>query len=273
MNLTPSPLRTTSTRTEAKHEIEFHIDNLNIYYSKRLAMRNISFDIHKNAITSIIGPSGCGKSSFIHTLNRINEHIPECTTEGAIYYQGKNILLEPFDTLELRRQIGIVFQTPSPFPFSIEKNFLIPLKSLGIKSKSECYDRMETSLKKVGLWNDVSHKLTHSALKLSGGQQQRLLIARVLSLGTKIILLDEPCSALDPISSNRIEQTLVELKEQYTIIIVTHNITQAKRISDYTALFWQQDNCGYLLEYGPSKAFFDSPQTALSRSYISGGIG
>lgn len=246
------------------------IRDLSVRYSGHYACRKISLDIAQNRITAILGPSGCGKSSFLQAINRISDHLPDCETDGKIFFDNKNILDKKTDLIELRKKIACVFQRPSPFPFSIYKNFAIPLREHGVKSKSAVLEIIEHYLKLVGLWHEVSHRLNSSALQLSGGQQQRLIIARALALKPEILLMDEPCSALDPISTRKIEEIILDLKSHYTIVIVTHNIAQAKRISDNAALFWQKDNYGYLHYRDESESFFNTPGDALCESYIQG---
>lgn len=253
---------------QQKNSLE--IRDLSVRYAKHYACRNINLDIVQNRITAILGPSGCGKSSFLQAINRISDHLPDCETDGQIFFGNKNILDRKTDLIDLRKKIACVFQKPSPFPFSIYKNFAIPLREHGVKSKSAVLEIMEYHLKLVGLWHEVSHRLNSSALQLSGGQQQRLIIARALALKPEILLMDEPCSALDPISTRKIEEIILDLKSQYTIVIVTHNIAQAKRISDNAALFWQKDNCGYLHYQDESESFFNTPGDALCESYILG---
>ena len=255
-------------KNPVKHCLE--VRDLSVRYATHYACKNININIPQNQITAIIGPSGCGKSSFIQAINRISDHIPDCKTEGQIFFHKKNILHKQTHLADLRKKIACVFQKPAPFPFSVYKNFSIPLKEHGIKSKPEILDKMEHYLKLVGLWHEVSHRLDQPATQLSGGQQQRLIIARALSLKPEVLLMDEPCSALDPISTRKIEEIILDLKSQYTIVIVTHNIAQAKRISDHVALFWQKNDSGYLHFQDESQSFFHSPSDLLCESYIHG---
>jgi len=270
MSLTNTVKQLTQKPALRKQKHSLEIRDLSVRYTNHFACRNISLDVPKNQITAILGPSGCGKSSFLQAINRITDHLPDCKTEGQIFFENKNILDKKTDLISLRKKIACVFQKPSPFPFSIYKNFAIPLKEHGVKSKSTVLEIIEHHLKLVGLWHEVNHRLDSSALQLSGGQQQRLIIARALALKPEILLMDEPCSALDPISTRKIEEIILDLKSQYTIIIVTHNIAQAKRISDFAALFWQRDNCGYLHFQDESESFFNAPGDALCESYIQG---
>ena len=253
---------------QQKHSLE--IRDLSVRYANHYACRNISLDVPHNQIMAILGPSGCGKSSFLQAINRITDHLPDCKTEGQIFFNNKNVLDKKTDLINLRKKIACVFQKPAPFPFSIYKNFAIPLREHGVKSKSAVHEIIEYYLKLVGLWHEVSHRLNSSALQLSGGQQQRLIIARSLALKPEILLMDEPCSALDPISTRKIEEIILDLKSQYTIVIVTHNIAQAKRISDNAALFWQKNYCGYLHYQDESESFFNTPGDSLCESYIQG---
>ena len=243
--------------------------NLHLYYGKKEALKGINLDIYKGEITAMIGPSGCGKSTYLRSLNRMNDLIPNVTITGSVMYKGKDIYSPKTDTVELRKEIGMVFQQPNPFPFSIYENVVYGLRLKGVNDKQILDKVVEESLKAASVWDDVKDKLHQSALSLSGGQQQRVCIARVLAVDPDIILLDEPTSALDPISSGKIENTLLELKEKYTMIIVTHNMSQATRISDRTAFFLNGD----LIEYDKTKNIFLSPQKQETDDYISGRFG
>lgn len=243
--------------------------DLHLYYGKKEALKGINLDIYKGEITAMIGPSGCGKSTYLRSLNRMNDLIPNVTITGSVMYKGKDIYSPKTDTVELRKEIGMVFQQPNPFPFSIYENVVYGLRLKGVNDKQILDKVVEESLKAASVWDDVKDKLHQSALSLSGGQQQRVCIARVLAVDPDIILLDEPTSALDPISSGEIENTLLELKEKYTIIIVTHNMSQATRISDRTAFFLNGD----LIEYDKTKNIFLSPQRQETDDYISGRFG
>lgn len=242
---------------------------LHLYYGKKEALKGINLDIYKGEITAMIGPSGCGKSTYLRSLNRMNDLIPNVTITGSVMYKGKDIYSPKTDTVELRKEIGMVFQQPNPFPFSIYENVVYGLRLKGVNDKQILDKVVEESLKAASVWDDVKDKLHQSALSLSGGQQQRVCIARVLAVDPDIILLDEPTSALDPISSGKIENTLLELKEKYTMIIVTHNMSQATRISDRTAFFLNGD----LIEYDKTKNIFLSPQRQETDDYISGRFG
>lgn len=243
--------------------------DLHLYYGKKEALKGINLDIYKGEITAMIGPSGCGKSTYLRSLNRMNDLIPNVTITGSVMYKGKDIYSPKTDTVELRKEIGMVFQQPNPFPFSIYENVVYGLRLKGVNDKQILDKVVEESLKAASVWDDVKDKLHQSALSLSGGQQQRVCIARVLAVDPEIILLDEPTSALDPISSGKIENTLLELKEKYTMIIVTHNMSQATRISDRTAFFLNGD----LIEYDKTKNIFLSPQRQETDDYISGRFG
>ncbi|WP_122645295.1 phosphate ABC transporter ATP-binding protein PstB [Enterococcus mediterraneensis] len=243
--------------------------DLHLYYGKKEALKGITMGINKGEITAMIGPSGCGKSTYLRSLNRMNDLIPDVTITGSVLYKGQDIYSPRQDTVELRKEIGMVFQQPNPFPFSIYENIIYGLKLKGEKDKQKLDQIVEESLKAASVWDDVKDKLHNSALSLSGGQQQRVCIARVLAVNPQIILLDEPTSALDPVSSAKIENTLLELKEHYTMIIVTHNLSQASRISDKTAFFLD----GNLIEFDDTKKIFLQPNKQETEDYISGRFG
>lgn len=243
--------------------------DLHLYYGKKEALKGIDMEIEKGEITAMIGPSGCGKSTYLRSLNRMNDLIPGVTITGSVMYKGKDIYSPKTDTVNLRKEIGMVFQQPNPFPFSIYENVIYGLKLKGEKDKSKLDQVVEESLKAASVWNDVKDKLHESALSLSGGQQQRVCIARVLAVNPEVILMDEPTSALDPLSTGKIENMLLELKENYTIIIVTHNMSQASRISDRTAFFLQ----GELIEFDKTKKIFLDPAKQETEDYISGKFG
>lgn len=226
-------------------------------------------DIYKNEITALIGPSGCGKSTLLRSINRMNDLIPTVTITGAIDYKGKNIYSPKVDTVDLRKEIGMVFQQPNPFPFSIYENVVYGLRLKGVKDKALLDEVVENSLKAANIWDEVKDILHSSALGLSGGQQQRVCIARVLAVNPEIILMDEPTSALDPISAARVEETMLELKKDYTIAIVTHSMQQASRISDRTAFMLD----GNLIEYNDTKSIFLNPEKQETSDYISGKFG
>jgi len=243
--------------------------DLHLYYGKKEALKGIDLSVNQGEITALIGPSGCGKSTFLRCLNRMNDLIPDVTITGNVSYKGQDIYSPKTDTVQLRKEVGMVFQQPNPFPFSIYENIVYGLKLKGETNKQVLDQVVEESLKAASVWDDVKDKLHESALSLSGGQQQRVCIARVLAVNPEIILLDEPTSALDPISSAKIENTLLELKEKYTMIIVTHNMSQASRISDKTAFFLSGD----LIEYNDTKKIFLNPTKKETEDYISGRFG
>ncbi|AYE38754.1 phosphate ABC transporter ATP-binding protein [Companilactobacillus zhachilii] len=243
--------------------------DVHLFYGKKEALKGINLDFNKNEITALIGPSGCGKSTYLRCLNRMNDLIPNVTITGTISLDGKNIYAPNIDTVELRKQVGMVFQQPNPFPFSIYDNVVYGLRLAGVKDKAVLDEAVETSLQNAAVWDDVKDKLHQSALSLSGGQQQRVCIARVLAVKPDIILLDEPTSALDPISSSKVEDTMLALREDYTIITVTHNMQQASRISDQTAFFLN----GELIEADKTKNIFLNPKEKQTEDYISGKFG
>ncbi|MDU0407960.1 Phosphate import ATP-binding protein PstB 3 [Lactococcus lactis] len=245
------------------------VSDLSLYYSKKKALNTINMTFYKNEITALIGPSGCGKSTLLRSINRMNDLIPTVTITGAIDYKGKNIYSPKVDTVDLRKEIGMVFQQPNPFPFSIYENVVYGLRLKGVKDKALLDEVVENSLKAANIWDEVKDILHSSALGLSGGQQQRVCIARVLAVNPEIILMDEPTSALDPISAARVEETMLELKKDYTIAIVTHSMQQASRIHDRTAFMLD----GNLIEYNDTKSIFLNPEKQETSDYISGKFG
>jgi len=243
--------------------------NVNLWYGEKKALNDITIPVYENKITALIGPSGCGKSTFLRCLNRMNDLIPNVTTTGEITLDGKNIYEKDVDVVELRKRVGMVFQKPNPFPMSIYDNIAYGPKIHGIKDKKTLDEIVEWSLKKAALYDDVKDDLKKSALKLSGGQQQRLCIARTIAIKPDVILMDEPCSALDPISTLKIEDLMVELKKEYSIVIVTHNLQQASRVSDYTGFFMLGD----LIEFNKTDRLFVEPKEKKTEDYISGRFG
>jgi len=243
--------------------------NLNLWYDKTQALKNVNITIPEKSITAFIGPSGCGKSTFLKTLNRMNDLIPTVRITGEISYNGQNIYDSTVDVNELRREIGMVFQKPNPFPMSIYDNISYGPRTHGIRSKVKLDEIVEQSLRDAAIWDEVKDRLKKNALGMSGGQQQRLCIARALAVKPKILLMDEPTSALDPISTLRIEELAIELKKSYTIVIVTHNMQQAVRISDNTAFFLM----GELIEYGETEKLFSQPEDKRTEDYITGRFG
>lgn len=243
--------------------------DVHLFYGQFEALKGIDLDFNEHEITALIGPSGCGKSTYLRTLNRMNDLIPNVEITGDIRLRGTDIYKPSEDVVQLRKQVGMVFQQPNPFPFSIYENVVYGLKLAGVKDRAILDEAVETSLKAAAIWDEVKDKLHDSALSLSGGQQQRVVIARVLAVKPDVILMDEPTSALDPISSTQIENMLLELREQYTIILVTHNMHQASRISDETAFFLS----GKLIEATPTKTIFLNPAEKETEDYISGRFG
>jgi len=249
------------------------VAGLSVHYRGHAALRGVSLNLPEKEITAVVGPSGCGKSSFLHSLNRLTDLIPGCRVTGSIHLcDGTEITHPRADVLELRRRVGIVFQRPNPFPLSIRRNFEIPLKEHGWRRR-EIPGRIEAVLREVGLWSEVSDRLHQSATSLSGGQQQRLCIARALALEPEVILFDEPCSSLDPIASGVVEDLIQSLKGRYTVIIVTHNLAQARRIADHAAVFWVRDGAGTLVEHGPAGRVFSNPADPDAASYLGGSRG
>ena len=245
------------------------VEDLCLWYGQTQALKNVSIDIERNSITALIGPSGCGKSTFLKTLDRMNDLIPGVKITGSVRYGQQDIYSPTTDVSQLRREIGMVFQKPNPFPMSIYDNVAYGPRTHGVKNKAKLDDIVERSLRGAAIWDEVKDRLKKSALGLSGGQQQRLCIARALAVEPNILLMDEPTSALDPISTSRIEELALELKKQYTIIIVTHNMQQAVRISDSTAFFL----LGELIEYGNTERLFEQPRDKRTEDYITGRFG
>lgn len=249
--------------------LRMEVKNLNFYYGQHLALKNINMGIENNKVTAVIGPSGCGKSTFIRILNRMNDIIVGSRVEGEILLDGENINDPQVDVVEIRRKIGMVFQKSNPFPKSIFDNIAYGLRINGVSNKTEITDRVEMSLRNSALWEEVQDRLADNAFELSGGQQQRLCIARALAIEPEVILFDEPCSALDPISTAKIEELINQLKEKYTIAIVTHNMQQAARISDYTGFFL----LGELIEFDKTEKIFTNPAQKQTEDYITGRFG
>ena len=246
------------------------VRNLNFHYGAKRALEDISIDIPANLVTAFIGPSGCGKSTFLRTLNRMNDIIPGTRVEGDVQIDGRNIYGGGMDVVALRRRVGMVFQKSNPFPKSIFENIAYGLRINGMaRTRSELQGRVEESLQQAAIWEEVKDRLHESALALSGGQQQRLCIARALAIQPDVLLMDEPASALDPIATQRIEELIYQLKATYTIVIVTHNMQQAARVSDLTAFFW----LGRLIEAGPTDRIFTNPGQKLTEDYVTGRFG
>jgi phosphate transport system ATP-binding protein len=254
-----------ATTTTAK----IHVKNFDFYYGTAKTLHGISIDVPERQVTALIGPSGCGKSTFLRSINRMNDIIPDAHGEGTIEIDGRNIYANGTDAVELRRRVGMVFQKSNPFPKSIYDNVAYGLRIGGVHNKRQLNEIVEKSLKRAALWDEAKDRLHESALALSGGQQQRLCIARALAVDPEILLMDEPASALDPIATSKIEELIYELKDNYTIVIVTHNMQQAARVSDRTAFFM----LGKLIEYGETKTIFMTPREKMTEDYVTGRFG
>jgi phosphate transport system ATP-binding protein len=261
----------------APGEVVFRLDDVHVYYGSFLALRGVNLEIAKNEITAFIGPSGCGKSTLIRCLNRMNDLIPGARVEGKIEYHGQDLYGDGVDPVEVRRRIGMVFQKPNPFPKSIYENVAFGPRVIGMDTNMD--ELVERSLRGAALWDEVKDKLKQNALAMSGGQQQRLCIARAIAVSPDVILMDEPCSALDPMSTGRIEDLMEELKTDYTIVIVTHNMQQAARVSDRTAFFTAEatpgtgDRTGLLVEFDQTDAIFTHPADKRTEDYVTGRFG
>lgn len=253
----------------AKKQPKLEVKELNAFYGEFHALKNINLNVEEKAVTAFIGPSGCGKSTFLRTLNRMNDYVEGFRVEGDILLDGEDIYAKNVRVDELRKNIGMVFQKPNPFPKSIYENVVYGLKIQGIKNKAILDEAVEKSLHRAALWDEVKDKLSKSALALSGGQQQRLCIARALAIEPTVLLMDEPASALDPLSTAKIEDLIHELRKDYTIVIVTHNMQQAGRVSDFTAFFYM----GELVEFDKTKNLFTSPKHTRTQNYITGRFG
>ena len=247
----------------------FTVHDLNLWYGSTQALHHVDMDIPEQSITALIGPSGCGKSTFLKTLERMNDLVPGVRIEGTVEYDGKNIFAPDVDVNELRRQVGMVFQKPNPFPMSIYDNVAYGPRTHGVRNRAKLDEIVEQSLRSAAIWDEVKDRLRKNALGLSGGQQQRLCIARALAVEPRVLLMDEPTSALDPISTSKIEDLAMELKKRYTIVIVTHNMQQALRISDRTAFFL----LGELIEYDDTERMFSTPTQKKTEDYITGRFG
>jgi len=248
---------------------KIQIKHLDFYYSKKLVLKNVSMHMKERQITSMIGPSGCGKSTLLRSLNRMNDIIPDVSLNGDILLDGEDINAPEVDVVELRKRVGMVFQQPNPFPKTVFENIAFGPRVLGVKDKGRLNEIVERSLRAAAIWEEVKDDLAKSGLALSGGQQQRLCIARALAIEPEVILMDEPCSALDPVSTLKIEELMVELKKNYTIVIVTHNMQQAARISDWTSFFL----LGEMIEYAETSELFSRPQDKRTEDYITGRFG
>ncbi len=249
--------------------MKISVKNFSFYYGDTQALKNICVDVQENTVTGIIGPSGCGKSTFLRCFNRMNDTISHIRYEGDIFIDGNNIFDKELDVVDLRRNVGMVFQKSNPFPKSIFENIAYGLRINGIKDKSFIVEKVETSLKNAAIWDEVKDRLHKSAFVLSGGQQQRICIARALAVEPEVLLLDEPASALDPIATGKVEELIHELKKTYTILIVTHNMQQAARVSDYTAFFM----LGEMVEYDHTNKIFTNPSKKMTEDYVTGRFG
>jgi phosphate transport system ATP-binding protein len=255
---------------ETAPRLTFEVKNLSLWYGEKRAISDVTLDIASNAVTAIIGPSGCGKSTFIRCLNRMHELVPKTRIKGSVLLQGEDLYSSAVDPAIVRRRVGMVFQKSNPFPtMSIGENVVIGLRLNGVRNQKFLNERLETSLRMAALWDEVKDDLHKPGTSLSGGQQQRLCIARALAVQPEVLLMDEPCSALDPIATAKIEELIYELKTQYTIVTVTHNMQQAGRISDYTAFFY----LGKLIEFGPTTKIFTNPSERQTEDYITGRFG
>lgn len=251
-------------------EAHLAVQDLSVAYDKQIVLDTVSLDIYKGCITALIGPSGCGKTSFLSVLNRLTDMLPTAHVSGSVVFDGQELLEDTVDLLGLRRRIGMIFQRPNPFPLSIRRNLELPLSEHGVRERAVRDRKIETALRDVGLWEEVKDRLDSSALALSGGQQQRLCIARALVLEPEVLLMDEPCSALDPVSSAVVEELILRLQGRYTVVIVTHNLAQAKRIANYAAFFWMKEKMGKLIEFGKAQSLFETPAYELTAAYIAG---
>ena len=267
----PDPLDQPSTVHEAvmSERAAVEVDRFNLWYGANQAIHNVSLRIPECKVVALLGPSGCGKSTLLRSLNRLNDLIPGVRTTGDIRLHGDSILGPDVDVIELRKRMGMVFQKSNPFPMTIFENVVFPLRIDGIRNKAVLEEVCERSLKASAIWDEAKDRLQTSALAMSGGQQQRLCIARAIAANPEVVLMDEPCSALDPIATSKIEDLMLDLKQDYTVVIVTHNMQQAARVSDYTALFY----FGRLIEYGPTAEIFQRPRRSETADYIQGRFG
>jgi phosphate transport system ATP-binding protein len=259
----PSPLR-----SDCYSPPTLQVSQLALRYGRAPVLEGVNLSIPAGKITALIGPSGCGKTSFLSCLNRLIDLTPQAEVSGQIKLEQRDI--HQFPVIELRRQVGMLFQKPNPFPLSIYRNIEFPLREHGVRDRQDIDVIIETVLKDVGLWHEVKDRLKSPALSLSGGQQQRLCLARALALKPCVMLMDEPCSALDPISSEIVEDLIGQLKGDYTVVVVTHNLAQARRVADQVALFWVNDGVGQIIEAGPTQQLFSNPQHPLTMAYVSG---
>ncbi len=249
------------------------VEGLSVHYGRKPAFEDVSLTINRGCITALIGPSGCGKTSFLNCLNRLTDLIPGCHVSGQIIIDSLDVRSPAIDVRALRQRVGMIFQKPNPFPLSIRKNLELPLREHGVRKREPLGEVVETVLQQVGLWDEVKDRLDASAMTLSGGQQQRLCIARAMTLRPEVLLMDEPCSALDPISSGVVEELIVRLRREFTVLIVTHNLAQARRIADCAAMFWVKNGSGRLVEQGTAGQIFEAPADSITAAYLKGGVG
>lgn len=262
------------SKMSRNNRVKLRTEQLNLYYGSFQALRDVTLEIPEKAITAIIGPSGCGKSSFLRVFNRMNDLISNVRVEGCVELEGISIYQESIDVVDLRKRVGMVFQKPNPFPMSVFENVAYGPRRHGMKNRGKLEEIVERSLRQAALWDEVKDKLANSALALSGGQQQRLCVARVLAVEPEVILMDEPCSALDPVATLKIEDLMRVLIEDYTVVIVTHNMQQAARVSDMAAfLMMAEDRAGVLVEYGATSTLFTNPRDKRTEDYITGRFG
>jgi phosphate transport system ATP-binding protein len=262
--------RTARTMRCAQRGPCMEVEELDVSYHGIPALRSVTLPVHTGCITAVVGPSGCGKSTFLSCLNRLTDLVPGCAVTGRIALHGQDVHDPQMDVIALRRRVGMIFQKPNPFPLSIRKNLTFPLEHHGMRRRQDRESAAELALREVGLWDEVKDRLDAPALGLSGGQQQRLCLARALVLKPRVLLLDEPCSALDPIASGVVEDLVASLRGGYTIVIVTHNLAQARRIADDVAVFWVVDGAGTVVEHGAAAALFEAPAHELTAAYIHG---
>lgn len=246
------------------------IERFSLAYRGKYAFRDVSLNVAERSIMALIGPSGCGKTSLLMGLNRLSDLIPGCTVEGAVRYRGADIRGRGTGVTALRRRIGMIFQKPNPFPLSVRRNIELPLLEIGVRERAQREQIIERVLREAGLWDEVKDRLDNAAQALSGGQQQRLCLARALVLKPDVLLMDEPCSALDPVASAVVEELIRTLKAEYTVVIVTHNLAQARRISDHCAVFWTRDGAGRLVECGDTGCVFECPSDPVTAAYVQG---
>ncbi len=251
-------------------EPHMQLRDLSVSFHGKPVLSQVSLDIHRGCITALIGPSGCGKTTLLSALNRMTDLLPAASVSGSVLLNGQSIVDASYPLRSLRRQVGMIFQKPNPFPLSIRRNLELALKENGVSDKAQLAQTVEQALRDVGLWEEVRDRLDSPALELSGGQQQRLCIARALVLKPEVLLMDEPCSALDPLASAVVEELIASLRGKYTVVIVTHNLAQARRIANYAAFFWLRDRVGKLIEFGQSQRLFERPQQELTAAYIAG---